>query len=134
MAVHNPDLEVPEDDGLTKLANDLDAMQRHLDSQVRQMDGIVDRIQSRWRGATGEAYRTLQKGAAEDAVRIREDLRLLEEAARLARDGFTEQELDVLAQMRRVQADTDIAREAAALQAPPTTPVPPAPRSRINDL
>ncbi|MCX4969437.1 WXG100 family type VII secretion target [Streptomyces sp. NPDC079020] len=133
MVVVNPDLGTPDDDGLKKLAADLDEMQRHLDSQVRRMDGVVDRIQARWQGPTGTAYRTLHNGAARDAVRIRETLRVLEEAVRLSRDGFTEQELDILARMRRVQDDTDVAREADALQSPAPAPEP-GPRSRVHDL
>ncbi|MEU4066035.1 WXG100 family type VII secretion target [Streptomyces wedmorensis] len=130
-----PDLAVPEDDGLTRLADDLGAMQQHLNDKVRQMDGIVDRIQSRWQGATGEAYRGLQREVAQDAVRIRERLRVLEEAIRLSRDGFTEQELDALQAMRRVESGTDVAREAEALQSPPAAPpAVPGPRSRIDDL
>ncbi|MEU6928289.1 WXG100 family type VII secretion target [Streptomyces sp. NPDC046374] len=142
MAVGDPDLRVPEDDGLAKLAGDLDAMQRHLDNQVRRMDGIVDRIQARWRGATGDAYRTLHTEAAQDAVRIREHLRLLEEAVRFSRNGFSEQELEVLSRLRKLQDQIDVAREANALQAPPpgapaaeSAPVPvPVPRSRIEDV
>lgn len=138
MTGRDPDLRVPEDDGLTRLADDLDSMQRHLDTQVRRMDGIVDRIQSRWRGVTGDTYRSLHVEAAQDAVRIREHLRLLEEAVRLSRDGFTEQELEVLSRMRRLQDQVDVAREADALQAPPPgTPLadpPPEPRSRIEDV
>ncbi|WP_328945669.1 WXG100 family type VII secretion target [Streptomyces sp. NBC_00250] len=138
MTVHNPDLRVPEDDGLTRLADDLDAMQRHLNIQVQRMDGIVDRIQARWRGATGDAYRVLHTEAAQDAVRIREQLRLLEEAVRLSRDGFSEQELEGLSRLRKAQSQVDVAREANALQAPPPG-APPAesgavPRSRIEDL
>ncbi|QES16222.1 WXG100 family type VII secretion target [Streptomyces venezuelae] len=137
MTVHNPDLRVPEDDGLTRLADDLDAMQRHLNLQVQRMDGIVDRIQARWHGTTGDAYRTLHIEAAQDAVRIREGLRLLEEAVRLSRDGFSEQELEVLSRLRKAQSQVDVAREAEALQAPPGAPVTepgPVPRSRIEDL
>ncbi len=123
-----PDLEIPEDDGLTRLAADLSEMQRHLDGQVRRMDGIVDRIEAGWRGPAGAAYRKLHMGAAEDAVRTREILRVIEQAVRMSRDGFTEQELDVLAQMRKVQSGVDAAREAQLLQAPP------APHSSLEDL
>lgn len=133
MAVVNPDLGLPDDDGLKRLADDLDEMQRHLEGQVRRMDGVVDRIQARWQGPAGTVYRDLHKGAAQDAVRIRENIRVLAEAVRLSRDGFTEQELDVLASMRRVQRSTDVAREAEALQAPEAAPEP-GPRSALNDL
>jgi WXG100 family type VII secretion target len=123
-----PDLGVPEDDGLKKLADDLDEMRRHLDGQVRRMDGIVDRIEAGWRGPAGSAYRDLHRGAAKDAVRIREVIQVIEEAVRLSRDGFSEQDLEVLARMREIQNHVDVAREAEALQAPD-----PGPRS-ISDL
>ncbi|WP_318036728.1 WXG100 family type VII secretion target [Streptomyces chengmaiensis] len=44
-------LKVSEDD-LTRLADDLDEMQRHLNGQVRRMDDIVDRIEAGWKGDT----------------------------------------------------------------------------------
>ncbi|MFG2718121.1 WXG100 family type VII secretion target [Streptomyces sp. NPDC048416] len=124
----DPDLKTPDDDGLTKLAGDLEEMQRHLDDQVRRMDGIVDQIQARWKGTTGSAYRDLHRGAAKDAVRIRETLRVVQEAVVMSRDGFTDRELEVLAAMRKVQSHIDIEHEADALQAPP------APRSSLDNL
>ncbi|MFD7167639.1 WXG100 family type VII secretion target [Streptomyces violascens] len=124
----NPDLKEPDDDGLRKLADDLEEMRRHMDDQVRRMDGIVDRIQAGWQGATGSAYRDLHRGAAKDAVRIRETLRVVQEAVLMSRDGFTERELDVLAAMRRIQSHVDVEHEADALQAPPAT------RSSLDDL
>jgi WXG100 family type VII secretion target len=95
-----PDLRVSDDD-LTKLADDLDDMQDHLDKQVKRMDGVVDRIEAGWRGPAGTAYRGFHRAAAEDAVRIREVIRHLEQAVRLSRDGFTQRELDVLAELQR---------------------------------
>jgi WXG100 family type VII secretion target len=123
-------LKVSEDD-LTRLAGDLDEMQRHIDSQVRRMDGIVDRIEAGWKGETGKAYRALHRAAAEDAVRIREILGVLEEAMRMSRDGFTEQELDTLRRLQRMESAVDAALEAEKLQA--VSP-PPAPRSSILDI
>jgi WXG100 family type VII secretion target len=99
-----PDLRVSDDD-LTKLADDLDDMQDHLDKQVRRMDGVVARIEAGWRGPAGSAYRSFHQAAAEDAVRIREVIRHLEQAVRLSRDGFTQRELDVLAQLQRIRVD-----------------------------
>ncbi|MGW3728901.1 WXG100 family type VII secretion target [Streptomyces sp. NPDC000851] len=93
--------------GLTKLANDLDDMQDHLNKQVKRMDAVVDRIEAGWRGPAATAYREFHRAAAEDAVRIREVMEHLEQAVRLSRDGFTEQELDVLAQLRHIQVDVD---------------------------
>ncbi len=92
---------------LTKLAGDLDAMQDHLDKQVRRMDAVVDRIEKRWQGPAATAYRKFHRAAAEDAVRIREVLRHLEQAVRMSRDGFSQRDLDVLEQMRQIQVDVD---------------------------
>ncbi|MCC3650629.1 WXG100 family type VII secretion target [Streptomyces sp. S07_1.15] len=100
------DLRASSED-LTKLADDLDDTQDHLDRQVRRMDSIVDRIEKGWRGPAGTAYRGFHRAAAEDAVRIRDVLRHLERAVRLSRDGFTQDELDVLQQMRSVRVDID---------------------------
>ncbi|MFD5447339.1 WXG100 family type VII secretion target [Streptomyces sp. NPDC127100] len=99
-----PDLRVSDDD-LTKLADDLDDMQDHLDEQIKRMDGVVDRIEAGWRGPAGAAYRGFHRAAAEDAVRIREVIRHLEQAVRLSRDGFTQRDLDVLAQLQRIRVD-----------------------------
>ncbi|MEU0627315.1 WXG100 family type VII secretion target [Streptomyces sp. NPDC005989] len=120
-------------DRLTNLANDLDGMQDHLDKQVRRMDGIVDRIEAGWRGPAARAYRDLHRGAAEDAVRIRMVIQALEQAVRLSRDGFSEQDLDVMEQLRKVQVETDVKGETDALSTP-NTDVPAAPRSTLSDL
>ncbi|MDQ0958805.1 WXG100 family type VII secretion target [Streptomyces sp. B4I13] len=126
-----PNLRVTATD-LTKLAGDLDDMQDHLDKQVQRMDAIVDRIEAGWRGPAASAYRDFHRAAAEDAVRIREVMKLLEEAVRLSRDGFSRDDLEVLAHMRRIQVDVD--SEVARLSTPNTEPPPTAPRSSLDDL
>ncbi|MFE3579200.1 WXG100 family type VII secretion target [Streptomyces vinaceus] len=127
------DLAVSED-GLTRLADDLDAMQRHLDRQVRAMDAVVDNIAGGWQGPTATAYRSLHRGVAEDAVRIRQVLSLLEEATRASRDGFTAQELDILAAFKRVQGRGDVTAAAEALTVPDPAPPAPRPQSRLQDI
>ncbi len=113
---------------LTKLAGDLDDMQEHLDKQVKRMDAVVDRIEAGWRGPAATAYRKFHQAAAEDAVRIREVMKLLEEAVRLSRDGFSRDDLEVLAQMRAISVDVD--SEVDKLSTPNTEP--PAPRSSLD--
>ncbi|MFF3939804.1 WXG100 family type VII secretion target [Streptomyces phaeofaciens] len=125
-----PNLKVSGAD-LTRLADDLDDMQDHLDRQVRRMDAIVDGIEAGWRGPAASAYRDFHRAAAEDAVRIREVMKLLEEAVRLSRDGFSQHDLDVLAHMRQIQVDVD--SEVNRLSTP-NTEVPTAPRSNLDDL
>ncbi|MFF3583632.1 WXG100 family type VII secretion target [Streptomyces mirabilis] len=101
---------------LTKLADDLDDMQDHLDQQVKRMDAIVDRIEVGWRGPAATAYREFHRAASEDAVRIREVMKHLEQAVRLSRDGFTEQELAVVERMRQIRVD--VGSEVARLSTP----------------
>ncbi|PZT72319.1 MULTISPECIES: WXG100 family type VII secretion target [unclassified Streptomyces] len=118
-----------ESDRLTALADDLEAMQAHLDAQVKRMDAVVDGIEAAWRGPAAEAYRALHRGVAEDAVRIRMVIQRLEQAVRLSRDGFSEQELDVMDRLRKIQIETDVQAEAAELSTP--NPVADAAPSRI---
>ncbi|MEU9190092.1 WXG100 family type VII secretion target [Streptomyces sp. NPDC048484] len=119
-------------DRLTDLAEDLDAMQDHLDKQVKRMDAVVDSIEAGWRGPAAKAYRALHRGAAEDAVRIRLVIQRLEQAVRLSRDGFSEQDLGIMEQLRKIQAETDVKAEAAELSTP--NPAATAPRSSIADF
>lgn len=127
----NSDLRV-SDSGLTTLADDLHQMQGHLERQIRDMDRVVDSIAAGWQGPTATAYRALHRGAAEDAVRIRQVLALLEEATRASRDGFTAQELEVLAAFKRVQGQEDVSAAAEALTVPEPTPA--APQSRLQSI
>ncbi|MGW7468586.1 WXG100 family type VII secretion target [Streptomyces xantholiticus] len=106
-------------------------MQRHLDNQVRRMDAVVDGIEAGWKGEAAKGYRALHPGAAEDAVRIREILKLLESAMRMSRDGFTDQELDTLRRMRQAESRVDVAREAADLSRGTAAPTP---AGRILDV
>ncbi|MET9621143.1 WXG100 family type VII secretion target [Streptomyces sp. NPDC006464] len=135
LRMRNADLDVSED-GLTRLANDLDEMQRYLEQQTRAMDAVVDKIAAGWQGPTATAYRSLHRGVAEDAVRIRQVVILLEAAMRASRDGFTEQELDTLARIRRMQEGEDVTAAARALTVPDPAPAPDAgqPKSRILDV
>jgi WXG100 family type VII secretion target len=130
-----PDLRVSSK-GLTKLAGDLDDMQDHLDKQVKRMDAIVDRIEAGWRGPAATAYREFHRAATEDAVRIREVMKLLEGAVRLSRDGFSEHDLEVLEQMQRIQVD--INSEVGKLSTPNpeigTGGAPSPPRSSLDSF
>ncbi|MFJ9551494.1 WXG100 family type VII secretion target [Streptomyces erythrochromogenes] len=129
--MQDSDLRVSED-GLTRLADDLDQMQGHLERQIRDMDRVVDSIAAGWQGPTATAYRALHRGAAEDAVRIRQTLALLEQATRAARDGFTAQELEILAAFKQVQSQEDVSASAEELTVPDQAPA--APQSRLQDI
>jgi uncharacterized protein YukE len=109
-------------------------MQDHLDKQIKRMDGIVDRIEAGWKGTAATAYREFHRAAAEDAVRIREVMRHLEQAVRLSRDGFDKQDLDVLARIRQIQVDVDSEVDRLSTPNPDaTTSVPPAAQPRSLD-
>ncbi|MDV9169505.1 WXG100 family type VII secretion target [Streptomyces sp. W16] len=129
-----PDLRVTSSD-LTKLAGDLDDMQDHLDRQVRRMDAIVDRIEASWRGPAATAYREFHRAATEDAVRIREVMKLLEQAVRMSRDGFSANDIEVLEQMRKIQVN--IGSEVNKLSTPnveATGDTPTPPRSTLDSF
>lgn len=134
----NPDLRVSSKD-LTKLAGDLDDMQDHLDKQVKRMDAIVDRVEAGWQGPAATAYREFHRAATGDAVRIREVMKLLEQAVRMSRDGFSSNDIEVLEHMRTIHVD--IGSEVDKLSTPnaeatgdtPTTPPPP-PRSSLDSF
>lgn len=124
------DLAAKHED-LTKLAGDLDTMQEHLTRQVERMDRVVDEIEKGWQGPAAVEYRKFHRSVTEDAVRIREVMRKLEEAVRLSRDGFTETELDVLARLRAVKVDVEA--EADKLSTPAEVP-PTHPRSSLDQM
>ncbi|MEU9097159.1 WXG100 family type VII secretion target [Streptomyces sp. NPDC048361] len=119
---------------LTTLAGDLDDMQDHLDQQVRRMDAVVDSIEAGWSGPAATAYREFHRAAAEDAVRIREVMKALEQAVRMSRDGFSERELEILEQFRRVHVD--ITSEVDKLSTSSSEAPPPLdrPRSGLDSL
>ncbi|MGW4884856.1 WXG100 family type VII secretion target [Streptomyces murinus] len=125
------DLHVSSED-LTKLANDLDHMQSHLDQQVRRMDELVDRVEAGWRGPAATAYRDFHRAAAEDAVRIREVMKQLEEAVRLSRDGFSSDDLQVLEHMRRIHIDMDSAVDKLSTPYAEADDTPAHPRSALD--
>jgi WXG100 family type VII secretion target len=129
-----PDLRVTSSD-LTKLAGDLDDMQDHLDKQVRRMDAIVDRIEAGWRGPAATAYREFHRAATEDAVRIREVMKLLEQAVRMSRDGFSANDIEVLERMRKIQVN--VGSEVDKLSTPnmeATGDTPTPPRSTLDSF
>ncbi|MFD5554820.1 hypothetical protein ACFWIA_13430 [Streptomyces sp. NPDC127068] len=81
----------------------------------------------------GEAGGTrLDRAVAEDAVRIREVLHLLGQAVRMSRDGFTEQELDVLDRLRAIRVD--IGSEVDRLSTPVVPDPSLRPRSGLDSL
>ncbi|MFY4720099.1 WXG100 family type VII secretion target [Streptomyces sp. LaBMicrA B280] len=125
------DLRVSSED-LTRLANDLDHMQSHLDQQVRRMDELVDRVEAGWRGPAATAYRDFHRAAAEDAVRIREVMKQLEEAVRLSRDGFSADDLQVLEHMRRIHIDIDSAVDKLSTPYAKADDTPAHPRSALD--
>lgn len=63
-------------------------------------------------------------------------MKVLEQAVRMSRDGFTELELDKLDQFRRIQVNVDVAGEADKLSTPNVeAPAPPSrPRSGLDSF
>ncbi|MBP0461147.1 WXG100 family type VII secretion target [Streptomyces montanisoli] len=129
---NTPGLDVSSD-GLTGLADDLGAMRDHLDKQVRRMASVLDNVRKDWASDAGSGFGARQQRVAEDVVRLRGKLRVIEEAVRLSANGFTEQELDTLARMRREDSavtEAEVRAAAEALTAPATS----TPHSRVLDV
>ncbi|MCA1221950.1 WXG100 family type VII secretion target [Streptomyces sp. 8L] len=119
------DLDVTDHD-LTHLATGIGKMRDHLGDQVRRMTTLVDTIEGGWQSDAGDGYREVHLRVAKDVVRVGELLGVVEEAVRLSRDGFTNQESDTLRRMNQEAEHVDATAEAKHLMAPP--------RSRILDV
>ncbi|MEU3371513.1 WXG100 family type VII secretion target [Streptomyces sp. NPDC006660] len=119
---------------LATLAGELGDMQAYLNKQVTRMDAIVDGIEAGWSGPAATAYRDFHRAAAEDAVRIREVMKLLEQAVRMSRDGFTETELETLEQFRRIHVDVTSEVDKLSTPHPEMPPAPTRPRSGLDSL
>ncbi|WP_069814862.1 WXG100 family type VII secretion target [Streptomyces sp. TP-A0874] len=90
---------------LDQLVKDLDTMQDMLDEKIRSLNAVVDRIEGGWKGSAAGAYNELQRNVNNHARSIREKLVIVEEAMKMSRDGFDQQELDQLQQFQKLQAE-----------------------------
>ncbi|MFG3252218.1 WXG100 family type VII secretion target [Streptomyces sp. NPDC048172] len=117
---------------LDQLVADLDDMERYLKRKIGKMDGLVEKIGTRWRGDTARAYRDLQKGVTEDARAVRRALILIEEAVKLGRDGFSDQDIDVLEQMTQLQRSAEGREELLGMA--DANPVAGLPKSKLDEL
>lgn len=124
------ELEVT-DEGLRDLAGDLDDMQEYLRLKIDELNAIIDRIEAGWRSPAARAYTELQRGVNEDAVTIRKNLVLIEEAVRMSRDGFSGQELAAMERFQRIQ---DTAAGERQILDMADDPAPAVPSSKINDF
>lgn len=127
------DLSVPET-GLPALTSDLNEMQSYLTLQAKRMAEIFGVIKSGWSGPAAQTYSEFQQGVAEDLVRIRSSLQLLEEAVRMSNDGFSAQELDTLRGFQRIQSSTNFAADARELTDTTAETTATSPPSKILDL
>lgn len=120
------------DKKLTELADDLDDMQEFLKRKIGELNRIVDRIETGWRSSAARAYGELQRGVNDDAVTIRKNLILIEEAVRMSRDGFSAQDLAEMERFQRIQNTAAGEREILAMAEEPQQPS--APTSKLGDL
>ncbi|MCP3821143.1 WXG100 family type VII secretion target [Streptomyces sp. A3M-1-3] len=99
MATPNLNVTTSDHDGL---AGEIDNLQQKLDDRIRALNSVVDRIQAGWKGAAGKEYDTLQRGVNEHARKIQVRLVELEETMRMSSKGFTEEEQQRIAELRRL--------------------------------
>jgi WXG100 family type VII secretion target len=100
---------------LTKLADDLGAMERDLHKKIERLDQLVDAAERGWKSPAATVYRDLQRSVNRDALRIREMLLAIEQAVRLSRDGFSAQDLEIMLRIQRLQGTPEGDREILAL-------------------
>ncbi|MEU6171216.1 WXG100 family type VII secretion target [Streptantibioticus parmotrematis] len=129
-----------DSDSLSSLYAELDDMQRYLQGRVERLDDLVDGLERGWNSPAATTYRQLQRSVNEDAERIREMLRFIAEAVRLSRDGFSRQDLDVLARFRALYDVPGSPDKLSRATAPPEPSVgggrdgDEEPRSRLADF
>lgn len=94
-----------EEQELTQLIKDLDLMEKSLDNQIRELNGVAERVASGWKGSAAMAYTNLQREVNETTRRLRSRLIVIEESMKNSRDGFNQQEMDQMQQFKRMQQD-----------------------------
>ncbi|WP_424891490.1 WXG100 family type VII secretion target [Streptomyces sp. XH2] len=117
---------------LSDLVRDLGSMVKHLERKIRHLNELVGSVGTGWQSDAASAYKQLQKSVNQDAARIAKALVLIKEAVELSRDGFSEQDLEILHRFQRIQKSMTDARgpfDAAHATPPPQGG---APRSTLD--
>ncbi|MFJ6940890.1 WXG100 family type VII secretion target [Streptomyces sp. NPDC101132] len=88
-----------------KLADEIFSYHTELSTRIGRLNDVVDRIQAGWQGAASQEYDSLQRGVNEHLNKIKAKLIELEDAMRMSVKGFTAEEQQRIADIRRVNAD-----------------------------
>ncbi|WP_432155620.1 MULTISPECIES: WXG100 family type VII secretion target [unclassified Streptomyces] len=89
-------------ESLTGLANDIRSFHHEVSDRVASLNRVVDMIQAGWQGAAGKEFDTVQQGVNQNLKKLQDDLVDLEEAMRASVGGFTDQEQERIADIRKV--------------------------------
>ncbi|MER7761745.1 WXG100 family type VII secretion target [Streptomyces sp. NPDC097619] len=89
-----------------RLAGEISTFHAELTGRISALNDVVDRIQAGWKGAAGQQYDALQRGVNDHLTKIRGKLVELEEAMRLSARGFTAEEQQRIADIRRLATET----------------------------
>ncbi|EYT83553.1 MULTISPECIES: WXG100 family type VII secretion target [unclassified Streptomyces] len=87
---------------LTKLANDIRDFHGQVSERVTSLNQVVDMIQAGWQGAAGKEFDTVQQGVNRHLRKLQDDLVDLEATMRASVGGFTDQEQERIAEIRKV--------------------------------
>ncbi|MCB5169961.1 WXG100 family type VII secretion target [Streptomyces bambusae] len=90
-----------------RLAGEIAAYHAELSSRINALNDVVDRIQTGWRGAAGQEYDQLQRGVNQHLAKIKGKLAELEQAVRMSVRGFSAEEQQRIADIRRVTASSE---------------------------
>ncbi|MFJ5550467.1 WXG100 family type VII secretion target [Streptomyces sp. NPDC093225] len=89
-----------------KLADEILSYHTELSNRITRLNDVVDRIQEGWEGAASQEYDVLQRGVNDHLRKIKQKLQELEDAMRMSVKGFTAEEQQRIAEIRRVN-DSD---------------------------
>lgn len=93
---------------LTKLANDIRDFHTQVSERVTSLNRVVDMVQAGWKGAAGKEFDTVQQGVNKNLKKLQDDLVDLEDAMRASIGGFTDQEQERIAHIRKVDNSYEV--------------------------
>ncbi|MET3987502.1 WXG100 family type VII secretion target [Streptomyces sp. NPDC051555] len=95
-----------DDEKKVKLADEINTYHSDLSGRINRLNDVVDRIQAGWQGAASKEYDVLQRGVNDNMNKIKQRLIELEDAMRMSVKGFTAQEQERIAEIRKVGGNT----------------------------
>ncbi|MBA0051883.1 hypothetical protein E0L36_13540 [Streptomyces sp. AJS327] len=93
---------------LDRLIRAIEAMQGTLKTRIGSLNGAVDMMQTAWSSEAGKRANDFQREIIVRAQRLEKNLRYMQELMEKAKDGFTQQELNEIAEYEKAQRNSPI--------------------------